>query len=133
MEIEKTMGLHENKQEPNFSEIVNMIESRKNNAYRKVNEELISLYWDFGKYISEKVVDSNWGDKIKDKLEEFRKREYPTMKGFNRAGIYRMKKCLNNSDAILRHFILAGRGYSAVSKKGAAPLSTNTISSGFKV
>jgi len=92
MEIEKTMGLHENKQEPNFSEIVNMIESRKNNAYRKVNEELISLYWDFGKYISEKVVDSNWGDKIIDKLEEFMKREYPTMKGFNRAGIYRMKQ-----------------------------------------
>ena len=46
----------------------------------------------FGKYISEKVDDSNWGDKIVDKLVEFMKREYPTMKGFNRAGIYRMKQ-----------------------------------------
>ena len=81
-----------NSLELNFSEVVNMIETRRNNAYKKVNEELISLYWDFGKYISEKVNDSNWGDKIVDKLVEFMKREYPTMRGFNRAGIYRMKQ-----------------------------------------
>ena len=75
-----------------FEEIVKMIETRMNNAYRKINEELISLYWDFGKYISEKVNDANWGDKIIDKLVDFMKREYPTMKGFTRAGIYRMKQ-----------------------------------------
>lgn len=78
--------------ELNFSEIINMIETRRQNAYKKVNEELISLYWDFGKYISEKVNDSNWGDKIVDKLVEFMKREYPTMRGFTRRGIYRMKQ-----------------------------------------
>ena len=81
-----------NENELNFSEIVKMIETRRSNAYKKVNEELISLYWDFGKYISEKVNDANWGEKIVDKLVEFMKREYPTMKGFNRAGIYRMKQ-----------------------------------------
>ena len=80
------------KLELNFNEIINMIETRRNNAYKKVNEELISLYWDFGKYISEKVNDSNWGDKIVDKLVEFMKREYPTMRGFNKRGIYRMKQ-----------------------------------------
>ena len=78
--------------ELNFYEVIKMIETRRNNAYKKVNEELISLYWDFGKYISEKVNESNWGDKIVDKLVEFMKREYPTMRGFNRAGIYRMKQ-----------------------------------------
>ncbi len=81
-----------NSLELNFSEVINMIETRRNNAYKKVNEELISLYWDFGKYISEKVNDSNWGDKIVDKLVEFMKREYPTMRGFNKRGIYRMKQ-----------------------------------------
>lgn len=81
-----------NELELNFCEIVNMIETRRNNAYKKVNEELISLYWDFGKYISEKINDSNWGDKIVEKLVEFMKREYPTMKGFNRRGIYRMRQ-----------------------------------------
>lgn len=53
---------------------------------------MISLYWDFGRYISEKVNDSNWGDKIVDKLEDFMKREYPMMKGFNKRVIYRMKQ-----------------------------------------
>ena len=76
----------------NFNEIINMIEARRNNAYKKVNEELISLYWDFRKYISEKVNDSNWENKIVDKLVNFMQREYPTMKGFNRRGIYRMKQ-----------------------------------------
>lgn len=81
-----------NELELNFNEIINMIETRRNNAYKKVNEELISLYWDFGKYISEKVNDANWGDRIVDRLVEFMKKEYPTMKGFTRAGIYRMKQ-----------------------------------------
>ena len=81
-----------NELELNFNEIINMIETRRSNAYKKVNEELISLYWDFGKYISEKVNDANWGDRIVDRLVEFMKREYPTMKGFTRRGIYRMKQ-----------------------------------------
>lgn len=78
--------------EVSFDEIVKMVETRRNNAFRKVNEELIALYWDFGKYISEKVNDGNWGEKIIDKLVEFMKQEYPTLKGFNRRGIYRMKQ-----------------------------------------
>lgn len=81
-----------NNLEVNFREIINMIETRRKNAYKKVNEELIALYWDFGKYISEKITDSNWGDKIVDKLEEFMQREYPSLKGFNKRGIYRMKQ-----------------------------------------
>ncbi len=76
----------------NFDEIVKMVETRRNNAYRKVNEELVSLYWDFGKYISEKVNDGIFGEKIIDKLVEFMKKNYPTLKGFNRSGIYRMKQ-----------------------------------------
>lgn len=34
-----------NNLELNFSEIISMIETRRSNAYKKVNEELISLYW----------------------------------------------------------------------------------------
>ena len=49
-----------NKLKIQFDDIVQMIENRRNNAYRKVNEELISLYWDFGKYVSEKVNANDW-------------------------------------------------------------------------
>ena len=81
-----------NELEVSFEEIVKMVETRRNNACRKVNEELVSLYWDFGQYISEQVNDGNWGEKIIDKLSDFMKREYPTLKGFNKRGIYRMKQ-----------------------------------------
>ena len=32
-----------------FDEVVHIIDIRKRNAYVKVNEELISMYWDVGK------------------------------------------------------------------------------------
>ena len=35
-----------------FEKIVNIIESAKERAYRKVNEELILMYRDVGEYIS---------------------------------------------------------------------------------
>lgn len=73
-----------------FNEIVKMIEDRRNNAYRKVNEELISLYWDVGKYLYELIVKSNYGDKIIDKVAFFMKDKHPTIKGFTRRNLYRM-------------------------------------------
>ena len=76
----------------NFNEIITLIETRRNNAIKKVNEELISLYYDFGKYVSIKVNEEKWGNKTIDKLVKFMKENYPNMKGFNRRGIYRMKQ-----------------------------------------
>ena len=75
-----------------FEEIIKLIESRRLSAYKKINEELISLYWDFGKYISSKLHDDNWGNKTIDMLSNFIKERYPKLKGFNRSGIYRMKQ-----------------------------------------
>ena len=37
----------------NFNQIIEMIEKRKNNAYRKVNEGLILLYLEVGKFLYE--------------------------------------------------------------------------------
>ena len=76
----------------NFNEIAQMIEIRKSNAYKRINEELIGLYWDFGKYISEKIKLEKWGSKTIEKLASFMKENYPTLKGFNKRGIYRMKQ-----------------------------------------
>lgn len=75
-----------------FNEIINLIENRRQNAYKKINEELILLYWDFGKYISNKINNDKWGSKVVDSLVIFIKEKYPTLKGFNRAGIYRMEQ-----------------------------------------
>ncbi len=75
-----------------FSKIVEMIETRRNNVYKKVNEELIELYWDVGFFVSKKIQNNIWGSKVVDSLAEFIKNKYPTLKGFSRPGIYRMKQ-----------------------------------------
>ena len=42
----------------NFNKIIELIEQRKNNAYVKINEELILMYLDVGKFcmIYNKIV-----------------------------------------------------------------------------
>ena len=75
-----------------FNEILKMIESSKEKAYRKVNEELITLYWNVGCYISEKIRFKEWGTKVVDNLANYIKEKYPTLRGFNRRGLYRMRQ-----------------------------------------
>ena len=75
-----------------FNIIINIIETRRKNAYVKVNEELILMYWDFGKYVSELIKNSKHGEKCVLQIVEFMKKNYPKIKGFNRPGIYRMKQ-----------------------------------------
>lgn len=70
--------------------MIELIENRKNNAYRKVNEEMILLYLDVGKYLFELQQNSKYGDKITTKVAEFMKDNYPNIKGFTKRNIERM-------------------------------------------
>ena len=74
----------------NFNQIIEMIEKRKNNAYRKVNEEMILLYLEVGKFLYELKENSNYGDKITTKASDFMKNNYPNIKGFTKRNIERM-------------------------------------------
>ncbi len=75
-----------------FEKIVDIIESAKERAYRKVNEELILMYRDVGEYISKQSIDAEYGDAFVQKLADFFAKNYPDLKGFNRRGLYRMKQ-----------------------------------------
>ena len=75
-----------------YSEIVTIINNARERAYRKVNEELILMYRDIGKYISEHVESAAYGDSFVDGLADFFAKNYPDLKGFNRRGLYRMKQ-----------------------------------------
>ena len=75
-----------------FEKIVNIIESAKERAYRKVNEELILMYRDVGEYISRQSERTEYGDAFVQKLADFFAENYPDLKGFNRRGLYRMKQ-----------------------------------------
>lgn len=57
-----------------------------------MNRELIELYWEIGKYISQKVEDDSWGKSIVQSLSDFLKGEYPDLKGFSAQNMWRMKQ-----------------------------------------
>ena len=75
-----------------FGKVVDIIESAKERAYRKVNEELILMYRDIGEYISVHSETAEYGDAFVQKLADFFSSNYPDLKGFNRRGLYRMKQ-----------------------------------------
>ena len=78
--------------ENQFGKVIDIIELAKERAYRKVNEELILMYWEIGEYISKQSVDVGYGDAFVQKLADFFAEHYPDLKGFNRRGLYRMKQ-----------------------------------------
>ena len=75
-----------------FDDIVKIIEGAKDRAYRKVNEELILMYQEVGKYISEKSKETSYGSNFVENVADFFSENYPDLKGFNRRGLYRMKQ-----------------------------------------
>lgn len=75
-----------------FDDIVKIVESAKYRAYRKVNEELILMYQEVGKYISEKSKEASYGSNFVENVADFFSENYPGLKGFTRRGLYRMKQ-----------------------------------------
>ena len=75
-----------------FEDIVYVIEQARENAYRKVNEELILMYQRVGQVVSEKSKSAGYGDSYIDSLAEYIQTRFPGIKGFNRRGLYRMKQ-----------------------------------------
>ena len=74
----------------NFYKIIELIDQRKNNAYVKINEELILMYLDVGNFLYDLQQASKYGDKITTKAAEFMKNNHPHIKGFTKRNIERM-------------------------------------------
>jgi predicted nuclease of restriction endonuclease-like (RecB) superfamily len=76
----------------NFTEVLALIRDARNRALRNVNKELINLYWQVGKYISDKVNSEEWGKGIVTGLAEHIQRTEPDIKGFSDKNLWRMKQ-----------------------------------------
>lgn len=57
-----------------------------------VNTQLIELYWDLGKAISDKFISANWGSKVIEQISLDLKHEFPELKGFSRRNLYAIKQ-----------------------------------------
>ena len=75
-----------------FGKVIDIIKTAKSNTYRKVNEELIKMYWLVGKFVSEETKEASYGDAYVNELSACIQKAFPGIKGFNRRGIYRMKQ-----------------------------------------
>ena len=73
-----------------FSAVFSIIKEHRQNAYRRINEELVTMYYEIGEFLSKKIESEKWGSKIIDTLSKSIVSRYPTIKGFNRVGLYRM-------------------------------------------
>ena len=74
-----------------LSAVKERIRTAQYEALKKVNKELISLYWDIGKLISVQQQDANFGDSIVDQLAKDLQKEFPGIKGFSRRNVYYMR------------------------------------------
>lgn len=75
-----------------FAEIISIIDNTKVRALKAVNAELITMYYEVGKYLSDLCSKSKFGDKVINDVEIYICENNPTIKGFNRRGLYRMKQ-----------------------------------------
>jgi len=78
--------------ETDFAAIIAEIKTARNRALQSVNKELVTLYWNIGKQISEKLKTSQWGKGVVEKLAIYIKKNAPEIKGFTRRGLYRMRQ-----------------------------------------
>lgn len=75
-----------------FDEVLSLIDAARRRAYQAVNSELIGLYWKLGEYISKKIAAAEWGDGVVDELAAAIARQYPSMRGFTRRNLFRMRQ-----------------------------------------
>ena len=75
-----------------FAEVLHLIESARKQAYQGVNTVLIDLYWQVGEYISRKLETAEWGEGVVDQLARYLARTQPSLRGFTRANLFRMRQ-----------------------------------------
>lgn len=80
------------KYDRSFQKVVEIVENAKQHAFQKVNEELITMYWQVGEYVSQQVSRASYGDSFVANLADYISKNYPDIKGFNRRGLYRMRQ-----------------------------------------
>jgi len=72
-------------------EIKEKILSSQYEALKKVNKELISLYWNIGKDIVSKQEAYGWGKSVVKNLSQELQKEFVGMKGFSQRNLWNMR------------------------------------------
>ncbi|MDR2103530.1 MAG: PDDEXK nuclease domain-containing protein [Treponema sp.] len=76
----------------NFDNILTLIDSVKERIVKTVNTEIIDLYWQIGREVSEKTNNGGWGKSVVEELANHIAAHFGTMRGFSAQNIWRMKQ-----------------------------------------
>ena len=71
-------------------EIKERIHKSRYEAAKAVNHEIIRLYWDIGRSITEKQQTLGWGKSVVETLAEDLQKEFPGMTGFGKSNLWSM-------------------------------------------
>lgn len=75
-----------------FQPIIDLIRNARTRSFRAVNTELMSLYWNIGRYISLKIASDGWGKSTVQSLAAFIHRKEPHTTGFSSQNLWRMRQ-----------------------------------------
>jgi predicted nuclease of restriction endonuclease-like (RecB) superfamily len=78
--------------QPQFIEVLTLIKTAQQKVIATANQELIKLYWSVGKYISDRLATSEWGQKTIEQLAAFIQSQEPELKEFEKRNLYRMRQ-----------------------------------------
>lgn len=81
---------------PDYAAFVTALKARildaRTSAARAVNRDLVLLYWDIGRGITEKQQKAGWGDAVVERLSADLRAEFADMSGFSVPNLWRMKQ-----------------------------------------
>ena len=76
-------------------EVKERIRTAQYEAMKAVNKEMIQLYWDIGKRLSEKQKELGWGKSVVETLSVDLQKEFPGIQGFGARNIWYMQQFYN--------------------------------------
>ena len=74
------------------NEITSRIRSAQYEALKAVNKEMIALYWEIGKRITEQQAALGWGKSVVENLSRDIQKEFPGIKGFGVSNMWDMAR-----------------------------------------
>lgn len=75
-----------------FDEIASLIRAARSKAFYEINRTVIELYWEVGKYISDRTQERTWGKAVVANLSEYLQANLESPQGFSVQNLWRMKQ-----------------------------------------
>jgi hypothetical protein len=79
-----------------FEEVRRLIRQGQRKALQAAYSEQLTAYWQIGAYVHYRLQNAEWGEKTIDELARWLKKKEPTLKGFSRRSLYRMREFYQN-------------------------------------